>query len=121
MARPRDTELHYSRLTDKDEKTTLCRLERVDIIDDLLRVLGVFDDREDVLRPAGDVVDVLATLRRHEVAVGCKVDTRSNACWALGYLAAEDALERLRNIEATDSNEEVRHAASVAIDEIEER
>ena len=46
---------------------------------------------------------------------------RSNACWALGYLAAEDALERLRDIEETDPNEEVRHAASVAIDEIEER
>ena len=46
---------------------------------------------------------------------------RSNACWALGYLKANDALERLRDIEETDPNEEVRHAASVAIDEIEER
>ena len=59
MARPRDTELHYSRSTKKDEETTLCRLERVDLIDDLLRVFGVFDEREHVLRPAGDVVDVL--------------------------------------------------------------
>ncbi len=46
---------------------------------------------------------------------------RSNACWALGYLAAEDALDRLRDIEETDPNEEVRHAASVAIDELEDR
>ena len=79
------------------------------------------DEREDVLRPPGDVVDVLVAFRGHEVAVGRKVDTRSNACWALGYLAAEDAMERLRDIEKTDPNEEVRHAASVAIDEIEER
>ena len=56
MARPRDTELHYSRSTKKDEETTLCRLERVDLIDDLLRVFGVFDEREHVLRPAGDVL-----------------------------------------------------------------
>jgi HEAT repeat protein len=46
---------------------------------------------------------------------------RSNAAWALGYLGAENALERLRGIEETDPNEEVRHAASVAIDEIESR
>lgn len=46
---------------------------------------------------------------------------RSNACWALGYLAAEAALERLRDIEKSDPNEEVQHAASVAIDEIERR
>jgi len=45
--------------------------------------------------------------------------TRSNACWALGYLATEDALDILREVEETDPNEEVRHAASVAIDEIE--
>jgi HEAT repeat protein len=47
--------------------------------------------------------------------------TRSNACWALGYLKANDAVDRLREVEETDSNEEVRHAASVAIDEIESR
>lgn len=47
--------------------------------------------------------------------------TRSNACWALGYLTAEDALDRLREVEETDPNGEVRHAASVAIDEIESR
>jgi len=56
VARLRDTELHYSRSTKKDEETTLCRLERVDLIDDLLRVFGVFDEREHVLRPAGDVL-----------------------------------------------------------------
>lgn len=34
---------------------------------------------------------------------------------------AEDALGRLREVEETDPNEEVRHAASVAIGEIESR
>ena len=47
--------------------------------------------------------------------------TQSNACWALGYLATEDAIGRLREVEETDPNEEVRHAALVAIDEIESR
>jgi HEAT repeat protein len=47
--------------------------------------------------------------------------TRSNACWALCYFKANDAVDRLREVEETDSNEEVRHAASVAVDEIESR
>jgi len=48
-------ELRYSRLNKKDEKTALYWLKRVDLIDDLLRVFGVFDERKNVLRPVVDL------------------------------------------------------------------
>ena len=38
VARLRGTELHYSRLMEKDERTTLCRFEGVNLIDYLLRI-----------------------------------------------------------------------------------
>lgn len=43
-----------------------------------------------------------------------------NACWALGYMKAEQALERLESIEQDDPNEEVRNAAVFAISEIKD-
>lgn len=46
---------------------------------------------------------------------------RSNACWALGYVGAERALEPLEDVRNTDPNEEVQNAASAAINEITDR
>jgi HEAT repeat protein len=43
---------------------------------------------------------------------------RANACWALGYMSADRALESLEELEQTDERDEVQHAAAVAIDEI---
>lgn len=45
--------------------------------------------------------------------------SRSNACWALGYMAAAAALETLEELVADDHHEEVRDAAAFAIHEIE--
>ena len=44
--------------------------------------------------------------------------TRSNACWALGYLEAEQVLERLRELKQDDPENEVRDAAEFAVHEI---
>ena len=52
VARPRVSELHHSRILKEKIQTGLGRLERLDLIDNLLRILGVFDEREDVLRPS---------------------------------------------------------------------
>lgn len=44
---------------------------------------------------------------------------RENACWALGYLEADSALERLEEIRLDDETERVRNIAAWAIAEIE--
>lgn len=44
---------------------------------------------------------------------------RSNACWALGYVAAPAALEALEERLEDDPDEEVREAAAFAIHEVE--
>ncbi|QLD89070.1 HEAT repeat domain-containing protein [Natronomonas salina] len=44
---------------------------------------------------------------------------RENACWALGYLEAESALERLEAVRLDDEAERVRNIAAWAIAEIE--
>ena len=41
--------------------------------------------------------------------------SRANACWALGYLDADAALDALEDRKQGDSSEEVRHAADQAI------
>ncbi len=46
--------------------------------------------------------------------------SRANACWALGYLEADSALEAIEKREQNDSSEEVRHAADQAIQMIEQ-
>lgn len=43
---------------------------------------------------------------------------RANACWALGYLEAEQALEDLETLATSDPSEEVRDAAEFAVSEI---
>lgn len=48
------------------------------------------------------------------------VDTRLNACWALNYTDATQALPELREIAATDPDENVRSVAQLAIKELEE-
>lgn len=47
-------------------------------------------------------------------------DTRANACWALGYLEAGRALDRLETIVESDPSEDVRNAASFAVSEVSE-
>jgi len=47
------------------------------------------------------------------------VDTRFNACWALKYIDATEALPALREIAATDSDEDVRAVAQLAIKNLE--
>ncbi len=44
--------------------------------------------------------------------------TRSNACWALGYLKAERALERLEELKQENPEKEVRDVAEFAVHEI---
>jgi len=44
--------------------------------------------------------------------------TRSNACWALGYLRATEAVDRLEELVAVDPDEEVQNAAAFAVSEI---
>lgn len=44
--------------------------------------------------------------------------TRSNACWALGYIEAEHAVERLEDLKQYDPEKEVRNAAAFAVHEI---
>jgi HEAT repeat protein len=46
--------------------------------------------------------------------------TRSNACWALGYLRADSAVDALHRRLDQDPSEEVQHAAEWALHEIEE-
>jgi len=48
------------------------------------------------------------------------VDTRFNVCWALRYLDATTAVERLKTVVETDSDEKVRSVAQHAIDGITE-
>jgi len=47
-------------------------------------------------------------------------NTRFNACWALNYINATSALENLREVATTDSDEDVRSVARLAVDSIEE-
>ncbi|WP_254821917.1 HEAT repeat domain-containing protein [Haloglomus halophilum] len=44
---------------------------------------------------------------------------RRNACWALGYLADEEALDVLRTVTVEDEDEEVRERAQWAVSRIE--
>ena len=46
-------------------------------------------------------------------------DTRFNACWALKYINATGAVERIREIAATDPDGDVRSVAQLALDSIE--
>lgn len=48
------------------------------------------------------------------------VDTRFNACWALRYLDATAAVERLKKVVETDENKRVKSVALHAIDGITE-
>lgn len=48
------------------------------------------------------------------------VDTRFNACWALNYINATEALPALREIAATDPDEDVQAVAQLAIENLEE-
>ncbi len=47
------------------------------------------------------------------------VDTRFNACWALNYIEATQALPALREIATTDPDDDVRAVAQLAIEKIE--
>jgi len=49
-----------------------------------------------------------------------RVDTRLNACWALNYIDATQALPELREIAATDPDEDVRSVARLAVNELEQ-
>jgi HEAT repeat protein len=46
-------------------------------------------------------------------------NTRFNACWALNYINATSALEKLHEVATTDSEEDVRSVARLAVDNIE--
>lgn len=94
------------------------------------RAIELLDDIDEKARY--NATSILARVAEHrpedvKAAVDPLVDalcddfeyTRSNACWTLGYLGATDALDRLRNLAETDPSEEVRHAAAVAVDNIE--
>lgn len=93
------------------------------------RVIELLDDADQHARY--NATSILARVAEpHPAAVEVAIDplvhalddefayTRSNACWALGYLDAEAALDRLREIERDDPDEEVRRAASVAVEAI---
>ena len=47
-------------------------------------------------------------------------DARFNACWALNYINATAAIEKLTDVATTDSDEDVREVAQMAIDSIED-
>lgn len=47
-------------------------------------------------------------------------NTRFNACWALKYMNATSAVEKLREVAATDPDEDVRSIARLAVDSFEE-
>lgn len=47
-------------------------------------------------------------------------NTRFNACWALERINATSALERLREVAATDSDGDVRSVAQLAVDNLED-
>ena len=71
----------------------------------------VADDYPETVSPATE--QLLAVLD-DELA-----DTRFNACWALKYINATGAVERIREIAATDPDDDVRSIAQLAIDTIE--
>lgn len=71
----------------------------------------VADDYPETVSPATE--QLLAVLD-DELA-----DTRFNACWALKYINATGAVERIREIAATDPDDDVRSVAQLAIDTIE--
>ena len=47
-------------------------------------------------------------------------NTRFNACWALKYINATSALEKLREVATTDPDDDVRSVAQLALNSIEE-
>jgi hypothetical protein len=71
----------------------------------------VADDYPETVSPATE--QLLAVLD-DELA-----DTRFNACWALKYINATGAVERIREIAATDPDGDVRSVAQLALDSIE--
>ena len=73
----------------------------------------VASEHPDTVRPATD--QLLAVLDEDELA-----STRFNACWALKYINATSALEHLREVAATDPDDDVRSVAQFAIDSIEQ-
>lgn len=93
------------------------------------RVIELLDDADEHARY--NATSILARVAEsHPAAVEPATDllldaldeefsyARSNACWALGSLDATEALDRLREVERDDPHEEVRRAASVAVDAI---
>ena len=82
VARPRVSELHHSRILKEKIQTGLGRLERLDLIDDLLRLLGVLNTRfvtdfintdQNIFQSVGSGTLLLAHLN-FSVAVTAKID-----------------------------------------------
>lgn len=71
----------------------------------------IADEYPDVASPA---TDKLLAVLDDELA-----DTRFNACWALKYINATSAIEKLREIAETDPDADVRSVARLAADSIE--
>ena len=88
------------------------------------------DDDEKVRYNATSILSRVAKQYPEDVepAIPSLIDTldddfeysRGNACWALGYLAAESAVETLRERKQSDPDEEVRAVAEQAIQMIED-
>lgn len=95
------------------------------------RYIELLEDDEERIRY--NATSVLASLAKHHPeavapAIPCFRDlldvdhtwTRGNACWALGYLRADEALDDLEDVQQTDSDEWVRDAAEYAVGRIQE-
>jgi HEAT repeat protein len=93
------------------------------------RAIELLDDDDEKVRY--NATSILARVAKQypedvEPAIPSLIDTldddfeysRGNACWALGYLEADVALDALKERQ-TDSSEEVRSAANQAIQLIE--
>ncbi|SDF46165.1 HEAT repeat-containing protein [Halorubrum xinjiangense] len=73
----------------------------------------VADEHPDTVSPATE--QLLAVLDERELA-----NTRFNACWALKRVNATSALETVREVAATDPDDDVRSVARLAADSIED-
>jgi hypothetical protein len=94
------------------------------------RVIDLLDDDDEKVRY--NVTSILARVAKQypedvESGIPSLIDvlnedfeySRANACWALGYLQADEAIDALVERIESDSSEEVRHAANQAIQMIE--
>lgn len=93
------------------------------------RAIELLDDEDDKVRyNATLILARVAKAYPDDVtpAIGALIDalneeftySRSNACWSLGYLKAEEARETLTAVKQSDPNDEGRNGAECALHQI---